>query len=95
MSVGHRAARAGNKSWVYLCVLFGVALLSFSIISVNATAAKTFDMRKLERQSDLLNEQVSVLEAQAAVLQSFSSLQGRVQGMGYVAAEQVHYLDVK
>lgn len=95
MSVGQRVARAGGKSWAYLCITIGFVLLGFSIISVNTSAAKTFDIRKLERTSDALTEQVSVLEAQAAVLQSFASLQDRVQGMGYVPAEQVRYLDVK
>ena len=95
MTAGQRFARAQGKGIAYLCFLIGFVCLGFSIISVNTTAAKTFDIRKLERQSDSLTEQVSVLESQAAVLQSFASLQDRVQGMGYVPADQVQYLDVK
>ncbi len=69
--------------------------MGFSIISVNTSAAKTFDIRSLERQSERLAEQVSVLEAQIAVFQSYASLQDRVKGMGYVAADGVQYLEAR
>ncbi len=95
LPLGQRLFRTQGKTWLWLCMLLSVMFLSFSIISVNTSAAKTFDMRTLERKSDRLTEQVSVLESQAAILQSYASLQQQVTGMGYVPVQNVRYLDVK
>ena len=78
-----------------VCVFFGTFFLVFSILSVNASAAKTFDMRSLERSAERLSEQVNELESRVAVLQSYSSLKERVEGMGYTPIEHMEYLDSK
>lgn len=92
LSMGQRMTRAGGKGWIYACVAIGTLLLGFSIISVNTSAAKTYDMRVLETRANRLTEQVSVLESQIAVVQSFASLQEHVKGLGYVPVENVGYL---
>ena len=93
LPVGQRVTRARTGGWAYACLALGLCLLGFSIISVNTSAAKTFDIRALERQADRLTEQVSVLEAQIAVAQSYAALQDRVRGLGYVPVEKVVYLE--
>lgn len=95
VSTSQRVRRVGKKGWVYACAVLGCVLMGFSIISVNTSAAKTFDIRSLERQAERLAEQVSVLEAQIAVFQSYASLQDRVKGMGYVQAEGIQYLETR
>lgn len=71
----------------------GCLLLGFSIISVNMSASKVYTIRSLERQAERLREQVSALEAQAALVQSYSSLQERVRDLGYVPVEEVRYIE--
>lgn len=92
MPIARRVSHVRSKAYVGVCALLSVLFLTFSIISVNTSAAKTFDMRSLERQAERLSEEVSHLEAQAAVLQSYSSLQDRVRDRGYIPVQNVGYL---
>ncbi len=92
MPMARRVSHVRSKAYVGACVFFSVLFLAFSIISVNTSAAKTFDMRSLERQAERLSEEVSHLEAQAAVLQSYSSLQERVRDRGYIPVQTMGYL---
>ncbi len=92
MPMARRVSHIRSKAYVALCGMLSVLFLTFSIISVNTSAAKTFDMRSLERRAERLSEEVSHLEAQAAVLQSYSSLQDRVRDRGYIPVQQVGYL---
>jgi hypothetical protein len=92
LPMARRVSQARSKAYVGVCALFSMLFLSFSIISVNTSAAKTFDMRTLERQAERLAEEVNHLEAQAAVLQSYASLQDRVRNRGYIPVQQAAYL---
>lgn len=92
--MARRVSNARSKTYVAACLFLSALFLGFSIISVNASAAKTFDRRSLERRAERLSEEVSHLESQAAVLQSYSSLQERVRNRGYEPVQSVVYLDV-
>ncbi len=92
LPMARRVSQARSKAYVGVCALLSTLFLSFSIISVNTSAAKTFDMRTLERQAERLAEEVSHLEAQAAVLQSYASLQERVRNQGYIPVQHTAYL---
>lgn len=92
LSITRRASDTRSKAYVATCGILTALFLAFSIISVNTLAAKTFDMRSLERRAERLAEEVGSLEARAAVLQSYSSLQERVREGGYVPVQSVGYL---
>ncbi len=93
LPLGKRLANDRSRLSCIACVFFGLVFLAFSIISVNISAAKSFDRRTLERSAERLSEQVNELSSRVAVLQSYSSLKDRVEGLGYVAIEKTEFLD--
>ncbi len=91
LSVKMLRGRHGLATLLLACL--GFVCLVFSILSVNASASKAYTIRTLEKQAERLREQVSYLESQAALAQSYSSLQERVRDLGYIPVEQVNYIE--
>ena len=95
LPMARRVSRIRTNASVATCCIVSMVCLGFSIISVNTSAAKTFDRRTLEKRAEQLAEEVSDLESRAAVLQSYSSLQERVRDRGYHPVEKVQYIDAR
>ena len=61
---------------------------------MNAAASKGFQLRALEKQLETVRESVALLEDQVASLQAMDTLKVRVEGLGYVTADQAEFVDV-
>ncbi len=91
--VGRRISAAGKTSWIALLAASMMTLGGLYLYQINAAATKTFVLREREKQLERLREHVSSLEAQSAKLQAIEKLEERVKSAGFVAVDQVEYLN--
>ncbi len=94
MSFGRKLGASGRVASI---VLLGAAILfclGVYIYQVNAAASKGFQLRALEKQLETVRESVALLEDQVASLQAMDTLKVRVEGLGYVTADQAEFVDV-
>lgn len=95
MPFARRLADIKNGTWM-ACMVVGVLVcVGLYVYQVNAAASKSFELRRLEKQVERLQDAVSSLDYKITELQSISSLDQRVQGMGYIPLTQVQYISVQ
>lgn len=91
--VGRRISAASRVSWFALLAAVMMAIGGVYLYQINSAATKTFVLREREKQLEHLRENVSVLEAQSAKWQAIKFLEERIKSAGFVAVEQVEYLN--
>lgn len=78
--------------WHLLLAAVGILAIGVYMYEVNAVAAKTFELRSLERSVERLNDSTEALEYRLTEMRSIQSLQARVEHLGYVAISRPQYL---
>lgn len=94
MPMTRRLADVQSGTWMALLIGGIIACAGVYIYQVNAAASKSFEMRQLEKQAERLQDTVSSLDYKITELRSMHALEGRIQGLGYVPASDVRYLEV-
>lgn len=87
-----RLADIQRGTW--LAVMGGclVACMAVYIYQVNTQASKSFELRRLEKRVERLQDTVASLDYKVTELNSIHALEQRIQGMGYVPLTNVRYL---
>jgi cell division protein FtsL len=88
------ASFKGNKKVVsvgVVCLVF-MAFLTY-LVQINTMATKGFEIRELEDQIAVLQDDNKRLELQVIELQSMSTLKEKMRGMNLVEADEVAYLN--
>ena len=71
-----------------------VAAVVTYLIQVNKIAAYGFEIKKLEKEINLVKAENEKLSVTVVELQSMPTVQGKIASLNMVPAEQVVYLDV-
>jgi hypothetical protein len=61
---------------------------------MNRSATKGYSLRELDRKLEVLQDQVMVLEDEAAKKQALRTIEEQVKGLGYVPVDRVDFVDV-
>lgn len=93
LPIGRKMSHARQTIIVMVIATLSSLCVGVYIYTVNATASKGFALRSAEKRAEQLQERISVLEETAAHLQSIQVLQDKMRGMGYIAVDQVEYID--
>lgn len=94
LPLGKRLAHVAERSWVYLLIGISVIGMVSYVFQMNHTATKGFALRDQERQLERLQITVASLEDQVAQKRAIRSIEDRVSGLGYVAADRMEFIDV-
>lgn len=94
MPITRRLADVQSGTWMALLIGGIIACAGVYIYQVNAAASKSFELRQLEKKVERLQDSVSSLDYKITELRSIHSLETRIEGLGYVPATNVRYLEV-
>lgn len=94
LPLGKRLAHVAERSWVYLLIGLSVIGMISYVFQMNHTATKGFALRDEEYRLDRLRMTVASLEDQVAQKRAIRSIESRVSGLGYVAAERMEFVDI-
>lgn len=94
LPLGKRLAHVAERSWVYLLAAISVIGMVSYVFQMNHTATKGFALRDQEYRLERLRTTVATLEDQVAEKRAIHSIESRVTGLGYVAAERMEFVDV-
>ena len=85
---------ADIKSGTLLAVLVGaiIACMGVYIYQVTSQANKSFELRRLEKRVERLQDTVASLDYKVTELNSIHTLETQIQGLGYVPLTNVRYL---
>ncbi|MCR4256184.1 MAG: hypothetical protein NUW08_00580 [Candidatus Uhrbacteria bacterium] len=92
--VGRRIEVVAKRSWAIVFVVGAVAFMMYQVFLMNSTATKGYTLRNLEKQLNQLHATVMTYENRTAELQALHTIESRIQGMGYVAVDQMEFVDV-
>ncbi len=94
MPAGKKIAKAAKASWAGAFLMLAAVCASTYVFQMNRAATKGYQLRDLDTQVQTLQDQVTVLEDQAAKKQALHTIEEEVKGMGYVAVDQMEFIDV-
>lgn len=94
LPLGKRLAHVAQRSWVYVLLIASVVGMVLYVFQMNYTATKGFALREKEVQLDKLKMNVAQLEDQVAQKRALSTIEGQLQGKGYVVADRLEFADV-
>lgn len=94
MPAGKKIAKAAKASWAGAFLVLAAVCASAYVFQMNRAASKGYALRDLDNQVQSLSDQVTVLEDQAAKKQSLHTIEEEVKGLGYVAVDQMEFIDV-
>ncbi len=84
-----RGLAMGNA--LFLCL--AVAFLASYVVQVNRGAARSFNLRDVEKKVETLNTDVLSLEDKIATLSSVQALSDRAASLGFVKIDRLEFLN--
>lgn len=94
MPAGRKMAKAAKSSWAVLLLVLTAACAGAYVYQMNRAATKGYSLRELDRKLEVLQDQVMVLEDEAAKKQALRTIEEQVKGLGYVPVDRVDFVDV-
>ncbi len=88
-----RRLPSGLVAWNVGLLLTIVLLGCLHIFQVNAAAAKTYTLRRVEKRVEILTTEAMALQAQIAADASMQALNARAAELGFVPIERLEFVN--
>jgi len=78
--------------WIFAIIVFITTAFVY-LFQINTIAAKGFEIKELEQQISVAQEEIETLQLKAIELKSMSGLDEKVKDLGMIEVDKITYFD--
>ncbi len=95
LSSGRKLEKAARNAWVGVFLVLAFFAMAINVYVMNQASTKGYSLQEQKNRLDKLKATVADLEDKTARNQSLRTIEERVQGLGYVPADHMEFVDVR